>query len=100
MAEQRTPLQVRLVPRGGRDAIVGWQEAAGSAPVLRVRVSAPPVDGKANRALIKLLSRTLGVPSRDVQLTRGQKSRDKTVVIGGLDAAEMRARIDAALVGR
>lgn len=88
------------MPRGGRDAIVGWQEAAGSAPVLRVRVSAPPVDGKANRALIKLLSRTLGVPSRDVQLTRGQKSRDKTVVIGGLDAAEMRARIDAALVGR
>lgn len=100
MVQQSASLQVRLVPRGGRDAIVGWEGATDSAPVLRVRVSAPPVEGKANRALIQLLSRTLGVPSRDVQLRRGQKSRDKTLVVVGLDAGELRARIEAALVGR
>lgn len=100
MTEQHASLQVRLVPRGGRDAIVGWEGAAGSAPVLRVRVSAPPVEGKANRALIRLLSRTLGVPSRDVQLRRGQKSRDKTLLIVGLNEVDLRARVDAALVGR
>ena len=100
MAEQRVSLQVRLVPRGGRDAIVGWETADASSPVLRVRVSAPPVEGKANGALIKLLSRTLGVPSRDVQLTRGQKSRDKTLLIVGLNEVDLRARIDAATVAR
>ncbi|MGD8207243.1 MAG: DUF167 family protein [Thiohalocapsa sp.] len=67
---------VRAQPRAGRDAF--------DAPVgdrLRVRLRAPPVDGKANDALIRLLARSFGVPRRQVQIVGGTQARDKLVRI-------------------
>jgi uncharacterized protein (TIGR00251 family) len=66
-------LQVRVTPRASRERIEGF-DAEG---VLRVRVTAPPTDGAANKAVMKLLADALGVPSRDVVLVSGAASRMK-----------------------
>ncbi len=88
-----TTFHLRLTPRSTRNVVVGWE-----GEVLRARVSAPPLDGRANAALIKLLSRVLGIPARDVRLIRGVRGRDKTVQIHGLSDAEVRMRLTRAYV--
>ena len=84
-------LSVRLTPKGGRDAIEGIEQLANGESVLKVRVRAPPMEGEANAALVKLLVRTLGVPARDVRLVAGLSARVKRVRIadatGTLSAA-------------
>jgi hypothetical protein len=67
--------EVRLTPRGGRDAIDG----VGEDGVLRVRVAAPPVDGAANEALCRLLARALGVAPGDVRIVGGASGRRKVI---------------------
>jgi uncharacterized protein (TIGR00251 family) len=57
--------------------------------VLRARVSAPPVDGKANKALCRLIAKRVGVPPSRVSVVRGEKSRDKVVRIEGVDAVAL-----------
>ena len=71
---------VRLTPRASRDEIVGYSEG-----VLRVKVTAPPVDGKANAALCKLLAKRLGVAPSRVRIERGAKARTKLVSVEGAD---------------
>lgn len=58
--------------------------------VLQARVTAPPVDGKANKALCKLIAKRLGVAPSKVSVVRGEKSRDKLVRIEGVDSAALR----------
>lgn len=84
-------IRVRLTPKASRDEIVGWQDGR-----LRVRVSAPPVDGRANEALTRMLAKALGVPKSAVGVVSGLKSRDKVVGIGGMDRDEAVARLSAA----
>src|SRR3954471_24166366 len=74
---------VRLTPRGGRDTI----EGSGPDGELKVRVAAPPVDGAANQALLRLLSDTIGVPSGAVRIVGGETARTKRVSIVGVAAA-------------
>lgn len=78
-------LEVHVVPRASRSELRGW-DAAGR---LRVRLTAPPVDGKANRALLKFLAGKLGVPSGTLRVSRGESSRRKTVAVAGLTPAEV-----------
>ncbi len=75
-------LSVRVQPGARETAIVGWVD-----DVLRVRVAAPPVDGKANEALIGLLAKTLGVTKSSVRIQRGESSRRKLVAVDGLEQA-------------
>lgn len=75
---------VKLQPRGGRDELLGFAD-----DVLRARVSAPPVDGKANRALCKLIAEAAGVAPSRVTVVRGAKSREKLVEIQGVEAAKL-----------
>jgi uncharacterized protein (TIGR00251 family) len=84
-------LAVRLTPRADRDVIVGMRDG-----VIAVRVSAPPVDGQANAALIKVLAKALGVPKSRLSIVRGQAARDKLVRVDGLRAADAHARLDPA----
>lgn len=79
-------LIVRLTPRAGREGISGLDEHGR----LRVSVSSPPVDGKANAALVHLLAKALGVASSRVILIRGLHPRDKTVEVP-VNLATMRA---------
>ena len=72
-------VRVRLTPRSGRNEIGGWREG-----LLRVRVMAPPVDGKANAALERLIAKALGVPKRDVSVVSGARGRGKTIEIPGI----------------
>lgn len=81
-------IEVRLKPRGSRDELAGIRDG-----VLQAKVTAPPVDGKANRALCKLIAKRLGVAPSRVSVARGEKSRDKVVQIDGMDEAELRAAL-------
>ena len=81
-------IRVRLTPRSARDEIAGWQDDC-----LRVRVAAPPIEGKANSALERLLAKALGIPKTAVSVAAGGRSRDKTVVIDGLSQDEALKRL-------
>ena len=61
-----------MVPRAARDEVVGWETG-----VLRVRVTAPPVEGQANRAVVAVVARALGVRPSAVTLVTGERGRDK-----------------------
>ena len=76
-ADGRLSFVVSLVPRASRTEIVGWSEAGR----LKIRVTAPPVDDAANRQLVRLLSKTLGVQKDQVRITSGSRSRTKTLVV-------------------
>lgn len=76
-------LHVRLTPKGGRDAIDGFDELSDGKAVLKARVRAVPEDGKANAALIKLIAQTFGVSASHVSLDAGATSRIKTLKIAG-----------------
>jgi uncharacterized protein YggU (UPF0235/DUF167 family) len=84
-------LEVRLTPRGGRDAIEGVERRADGRPVLKARVRAAPFEGQANDALCRLLAHELGVAPRQVEITTGEGARIKRLRITGdpriLDAA-------------
>jgi uncharacterized protein len=69
-------LRVRLQPRAHRDEIVGEREG-----VLVVRVTAPPVGGKANEALCRLVAKHVGVAPSRVTVVRGHRARDKVLRI-------------------
>ncbi|MBI2206148.1 MAG: DUF167 domain-containing protein [Candidatus Rokubacteria bacterium] len=66
---------------------------APSQKVLAVRVTAPPVEGEANRAVAALLARSLGVAPSAVTVVRGERGRDKVVRVTGLGASEIQARL-------
>jgi len=77
-------------PRAARDEVVGWQDAT-----LRLRVTAPPVAGAANTAVVALLARALGVPPSSVSVVRGLQARNKIVKITGLGDSDVRARLES-----
>lgn len=83
-------LSIKLQPRASRNEIV-----AQAGRELRIRVTAPPVDSAANEALIKLLSKELGLARNRIQLVRGKTSRHKVVKLQGLTADEVRVRLPA-----
>jgi uncharacterized protein (TIGR00251 family) len=81
-------LRLRVVPGATRPGVVGrfgdgW----------KVRVSAPPEDGKANDAVLALLAATLGVRRRDLALASGRSSRDKVVTLAGVNGDDADARL-------
>lgn len=82
-------LSVRVTPRASRDSVEGF-DAEG---VLRLRVTAAPAEGEANAAVTKLLSRVLGIPSRDVVMVSGGTARQKVFDVP-LSETEVRARLD------
>ena len=81
-------ISVRVIPRAARSAIAGRRGDA-----VLVRLSAAPVDGAANDALVELLARAFDRPRRDVSIVSGRRSRDKQVAIGGLSDDEVAARL-------
>jgi uncharacterized protein (TIGR00251 family) len=81
-------LRVRVIPRARRNEIAGWREGA-----LVVRLTAPPVEGSANKALLRFLAEVLQVRLPDVTLLTGEKSREKVIRIEGLTDGELAARL-------
>ena len=83
---------VWVKPRAGRNQVVGTREGA-----LHVALTAPPVEGKANEALVRFLAEVLDVRPRQVEIVAGEHSRHKIVRIVDLAPDELRRRVDAAL---
>ncbi|HOM71987.1 MAG TPA: DUF167 domain-containing protein [Armatimonadota bacterium] len=81
-------LKVRVTPRGSKEEVIGWRD-----DVLAVKLTAPPVEGAANKACVDFLAKVLGVKRSQVTLVSGEKSRDKAFEIEGLDEEEIRKRV-------
>ena len=81
-------VDVVVVPRASKCAFAGVHDGR-----LKVMLDAPPVDGEANDALRAFLAKALGRPKRDVTIVRGEKSRKKTVAIGGVGVADVTALV-------
>lgn len=81
-------LRIRAVPRASKNEIQGLYDDA-----LKIRLTTAPVDGKANQALIKFLSKALKVSKAQIQIAQGETSRQKTVHISGLTKKELVEKI-------
>lgn len=81
-------LNVRLTPRASKDEVSGFV-----GETLQVRVTAVPVDGRANEALLRLLARTTKVPRSSVRIVAGHASREKVVAIDGVASEELHRRL-------
>ncbi|MGC4408917.1 DUF167 domain-containing protein [Rhizobium rosettiformans] len=87
-------LAVRLTPNGGRDAFDGVEVTADGLAHLKARVTAVPEKGKANKALVALLSKSLKVPKSMITVVSGETSRQKILRIEG-DPEDLKLRLDA-----
>lgn len=83
-------IRVRVIANAKHNEVMG---RVGS--IVRVRVAAPAVDGKANRELIEFLSEFFGVKRHDVSILRGEKGKEKTVQVEGRPEHEIEEMMDA-----
>jgi uncharacterized protein (TIGR00251 family) len=90
-------LSIKLTPNGGRNAIDGIETDAEGNAFLKARVSAVPEDGKANKALITLLSKKLRVPKSSISFISGETARKKILRIDG-DPEDLKVKIES-LIG-
>jgi uncharacterized protein (TIGR00251 family) len=82
----RVLIDVLVVPRASRSAVSGVHDGR-----LKVALDAPPVDGRANDALVEFIAAAMKRPKRDVAIVRGEKSRKKTVAIAGATVKDVTA---------
>jgi len=80
-------INVRVIPRSSKN-LIEWEEGG-----LKVRLTAPPIDGAANDALIALLAQCLGLHKRDIQIVHGTTGRHKIVEITGMTAEAIEKKI-------
>ncbi|NOR26459.1 MAG: YggU family protein [Desulforhopalus sp.] len=85
-------IRLHVQPKASKSRIVGLHDGC-----LKISVAAPPVEGKANKAVVKFLADILGVPVRDVNVKSGVQSRRKLVVVKALDASEIRNIVEKIL---
>ena len=84
-------LFVRVTPRAKRSRVGNMVRTDDGRSVVAIRLAAPPVDGAANKALVKFLAERLAVPASRIAIVAGEKSRLKTVRIAGVDPAVLSA---------
>lgn len=82
-------ISVRVVPRSSKEGVAGFEGG-----VLRIRLNAPPVEGKANEALVRFLAKALGVPKNRITLVAGEKGRNKIVRVDGITREALLAGFD------
>jgi uncharacterized protein (TIGR00251 family) len=87
-------LAIRVTPRASKNEIVEVL----SDQTIKVRLTAPPVEGKANAALVEFLAEVLGVPKSKIEIVAGMTGRDKLVSIVDVDSEEVHKKILANLV--
>lgn len=92
--EDHVRLSIRLTPNGGRDRIDGFETNDAGESHLRARVSAVPEKGKANKALIALLAKSLSIPKSAISLISGDTSRQKILRIDG-DPEDVSRKLEA-----
>lgn len=81
-------LAIRVIPNASRDEITGWHDG-----VLKVKTSAQPESGRANKAVSLLLARHLGLPKRAVSVVKGKTSQSKQIRISGMSERSLVERL-------
>lgn len=77
-------LHIRLTPKAAQTRILGWADDAGGQKILKISVTAPPEKGKANKALIDFLAKTLKIAKSDIEIIKGETDRNKTIILRNL----------------
>lgn len=90
LAENSCTVAIKAIPNAPRSEIVGWLGDA-----LKVKVHAPPVEGRANEVLCEFLADRFGLPRRAVTVLRGDTSRQKILRLEGLTLADLKAKLPA-----
>ena len=85
-------IKLRIQPRASRDEVAGLQGDS-----LKVRLTAPPVEGEANKALVSFLSKLFGIKKSSFRIASGQKSRTKRVLVEGVRLEEVEGVISERL---
>ena len=88
-SSQASTLSIRVRPGASRNRVGEFRDG-----VLRVSVTAPPRDGRANAAVLELLAGALGVPRTRLRILRGHSSRDKVMAVDGVGATELTRRLE------
>ena len=88
-----TRFAVRVQPGSRSNEIVGWTADARGGEMLKLRLRAPAVDGKANAALLDFLAESLGLRPRQIAIERGEKSREKIIAVEGLTLDDVKRRL-------
>ena len=91
--EQGVRLRIHVIPQSQKSEVVGIQDDA-----LKVKIAAPPVEGRANAACIRFLSDILGVRKNQISIVSGHKSRDKIVAIEGIRKREIQTVISGFII--
>jgi hypothetical protein len=81
LCKKSISIQVKVEPRSSKAGIVGRYREG-----IKVRLTSPPVEGRANKELIHILSKTFGIKKEDVEIISGRKSKNKVVVLHGVDS--------------
>ena len=81
---------MKVIPRSSRTEMLGKEN-----DIYRMKLTDPPVEGKANKAVIELLAEKLGVPKREIEIVSGKTGRLKTIRIRGLTAGEVAQALGA-----
>lgn len=92
-------LALRVQPGAGRDQVLGPVADAAGTVALKVKVSAPAEDGRANAAVLALLAKALGLPKSALTLVKGERDRNKVVAVAG-DPAMLEPRLRAWLAAQ
>jgi hypothetical protein len=85
MEGSKTNIRVKVLPRSSRNEIIGQENGT-----FKVKLTAPPVEGKANKALSDLIAKKLGLGKGDVEIVSGKRSRLKSVRIKGLSIEQVK----------
>jgi uncharacterized protein (TIGR00251 family) len=88
-----TQIRVKVIPGAKKNEIAEVMEDGR----LRVRLTAPPVEGRANQALIKLLAKMFGLPKSSINIVSGERNRNKRLHLGGLDRQDYQRIIEQIL---
>jgi hypothetical protein len=88
LSERGAKISLRVSPNAARNEVVGFTDG-----VLRVKIVAPPVEGKANKELIAFLSQKLGVSKGSLTIIKGHTSRNKVIAIDGLSQEQVLRRL-------
>jgi len=84
-AFQKTTIDVKVLPRSSKDEIVEKKDG-----VYKIKLTAPAIEGKANKALLKLLAKKLGLPKREIRIISGERSRMKSIRIDRLTLEQVK----------
>ncbi len=88
--ERGAALTIRVTPRARKTEIAGVLDDG----TLRIRIAAPPVEGKANKALVNFLAKVIGVRKNKVEIVAGEKGLDKIISVVDMPAEEVEGRIN------